>query len=325
MGSRIKSVAVLSEVPNIFACVTKLLPAINVQEITPGSNDALSQLQKAEVILADFDKISNYINQLKETKWIQGTWAGVELLLRQYAKNQIRPSCPIARFSGNHFGTIMSEYVVAHVTSFERDFPATWEAQKEKKWNLCGKIRDYRAIRDMEVGILGGGQIGLHMAGVLKMLGARIWCLVRTIPDTKSSSVDEYRLTNQLDEILTNCDLLVNVLPKTPATRGLLNSDNLSKCRNTLFVNVGRGSIVSEADLVEALEKRYLRGAILDVFNAEPLPSDSQLWELPQVVITPHVAGLTRAQDVASHFKQNLDLWNNEGRLMNVIDFERGY
>ncbi|KAF6204411.1 hypothetical protein GE061_002752 [Apolygus lucorum] len=325
MSPRVNSVAILSDVPRIFSCISKLLPSLHVQEVQPESPDILQSLLKAEVILADFDKIAEHLYHLKDTKWIQGTWAGVEPIIREYEKIKEFPPCPVARFSGAHFGSIMSEYVIAHVTSFERDFRRSWDAQKESKWDLGGKIRDYKVIGDMEVGVLGGGQIGTHIAGVLKTLGARIWCLVRSKPAFKSPSIDEYRETNQLDEILEHCDLIVNVLPHSPSTAGLLNASNLRKCKGSLLVNVGRGSLVTESDLVDALEKKYLRGAILDVFPSEPLPSESKLWTLPEVIITPHVAGLTRAEDVAAFFKQNVDLWNTEGRLMNVIDFEKGY
>uniref|UniRef100_A0A0A9Z6S5 Glyoxylate/hydroxypyruvate reductase A n=1 Tax=Lygus hesperus TaxID=30085 RepID=A0A0A9Z6S5_LYGHE len=325
MSSRVRSVAIFSDVPRIFSCISKLFPSLQVQEIKPGSPEALQSLLKADVILADFDKIAEHIYFLKETKWIQGTWAGVEPIIKEYDKIKELPPCPIARFSGAHFGSIMSEYVVAHVTSFERDFRRSWGAQKECKWDLNGKIKDYKVIGDMEVGVLGGGQIGSHIAGVLKKLGARIWCLVRSIPTVKSSSIDEYRETNQLDEILEHCDLIINVLPHSPTTAGLLNSRNLGKCKGSLLVNIGRGSLVTESDLIDALEKKYLRGAILDVFPKEPLSPESKLWTMPEVIITPHVAGLTRAEDVAAFFKQNLDLWNSEGRLMNAINFEKGY
>lgn len=99
--------------------------------------------------------------------------------------------------------------------------------------------------------------------------------------------LDEHRTTAYLSEMLTNCDYIINVLPSTPNTLGLLNGNVLQNCKNrgSIFINIGRGTIIKEADLLHALEQQWILGAILDVFEEEPLSKKSKLWTLPQVIL----------------------------------------
>jgi len=101
----------------------------------------------------------------------------------------------------------------------------------------------------------------------------------------------------------------------------------LKNCKdnNVIFINIGRGNVIKESELVEALKERWISGAILDVFEKEPLPKDSILWTIPNVVISPHIAGLSRNQDVAAMFKNNFERLENNLPLLNQIDFARGY
>lgn len=111
--------------------------------------------------------------------------------------------------------------------------------------------------------------------------------MTRTIPKEKLLYLDEHRTVNNLSDILENCDYIINVLPSTRDTVGLLNGNVLQHCKvkNTIFINIGRGTIIREADLVAALEQKWISAAILDVFEKEPLSKDSKLWSLPQVTI----------------------------------------
>lgn len=121
----------------------------------------------------------------------------------------------------------------------------------------------------------------------LKLLGATIWGLTRTVPTEKLPYIDEHRTVDDLPDILKNCDYVINILPSTEDTKGLLNGNVLKHCegKNVVFINLGRGSIIKETDLVNALEQNWISAAILDVFETEPLPRESKLWNLPQVTI----------------------------------------
>jgi len=125
------------------------------------------------------------------------------------------------------------------------------------------------------------------VAQKLKLFGATIWGMTRTIPKKKLPYVDEHRTINNLPDILENCDYVINILPSTRETVGLLNGDILQHCKtkDTVFVNIGRGSIIRELDLINALEQKWISAAILDVFEEEPLSKESKLWSFPQVIM----------------------------------------
>lgn len=111
--------------------------------------------------------------------------------------------------------------------------------------------------------------------------------MTRTVPKEKLLFLDQQRTVDNLPDILKNCDYIINVLPSTENTIGLLNGNVLEHCKdkNAVFINIGRGSIIRETDLINALEQKWISAAILDVFEIEPLPKESKLWSFPQVII----------------------------------------
>ncbi|KAG8039601.1 hypothetical protein G9C98_008244 [Cotesia typhae] len=177
-----------------------------------------------------------------------------------------------------------------------------------------------RLLSDMTIGIMGVGNIGKIVAKTLKHFNAKIWGLTRTIPTTKEPFIDEYRTTSSLPEFLSNCHYIINIMPATPETNGLLNGDMLKNCKenNAIFMNVGRGNVINEEDLVNALENKWITAAILDVFEVEPLPSTSKLWIMPQVIISPHNACLARAESVAELFCNNYNKFTHGEPLLHL-------
>lgn len=153
----------------------------------------------------------------------------------------------------------------------------------------------YRLMSQLSIGILGLGDIGKEIARVCKALGMTVWGVARREKQTKLSYVDYYRTLDFLPEVLQSCDYFCNVLPSTSSTYHLLSGNTLEsgKEKKPVFINVGRGDIIDEASLVNAIQKGWISGAILDVFEKEPLPKDSALWDMPQVTITPHYAAVT--------------------------------
>ncbi|KAL5013597.1 hypothetical protein ScPMuIL_007867 [Solemya velum] len=168
-----------------------------------------------------------------------------------------------------------------------------------------------RLLSTLTVGLLGCGGIGKIVAEHCKAMGMTVWGMTRTPVDEsrRCDAVDVYRTTDRLPELLAVCDYVVNILPSTKETTDLLSGGILSNCRErkSYFINIGRGDVVSEDSLVEAINKNWISGAALDVCKEEPLPQESRLWSLPNVLVTPHVAwrSNTLVQDHASAFAEN--------------------
>ena len=137
--------------------------------------------------------------------------------------------------------------------------------------------------------------------------------------------IDYY--TTKLEEALCGADYIVSVLPSTPETRGLLNGDALKACsaKPVVLLNAGRGDLISEESVIKALDQRYIAAAYLDVFEVEPLPVESKLWEREDVVISPHVSALTQPSDVPAVFIDNYERFIEGRELKYVVDWSKGY
>ena len=122
--------------------------------------------------------------------------------------------------------------------------------------------------------------------------------MVNSLKKEKKEYIDEYFTQDKLPSYLKQSDYVCNVLPSTPGTRNLLTREILKHCNDVVFINVGRGDVIKEELILEALEKKWFRAAILDVFEVEPLPKESQLWSHPNVFITPHRSGMTLTREV---------------------------
>lgn len=160
----------------------------------------------------------------------------------------------------------------------------------------------YRSLSNLTLGILGLGDIGKEVAKYCKALGMTIWAMGRTERTELPPDVDHFRTQSGLKEVLESSDYICNILPSTPTTQNLLAGDVLEVCksRQSVFINVGRGDVISEESLLKALKNGWIAGAVLDVFEKEPLPKDSELWDMPGVTITPHCAAVSFAEDVST-------------------------
>lgn len=285
----------------------------------------MTKLNAAEILVADCDLLIPYANKLTSVKWIQATWAGLDNFIPHVQAAQ--RNYILTRFSDESFGLAMSEYVIAQIVNFERDQRRQYENQKLSVWTNDGKVTNHRRIHDLTIGILGLGTIGKFIARNLKIFGTTVWGMTRSVPNEELPYLDEHRTVEKLSDILENCDYIINVLPSTPNTVGLLNGNVLQRCKDkdTVFINIGRGSVIRESDLINALEQKWISGAILDVFEEEPLPKESKLWSFPQVTISPHVSGISRTEDIAKLFATNYAKYVKGENLLNVFDFDKGY
>ena len=247
--------------------------------------------------------------------------AGVDALL----KHPNLPERPIVRFVDEDLSQRMSDYVVAHVTMHHRGYTKFRADQHARRWDQYYPP----AASETSVGIMGMGVLGQDAAARLKPLGfaLRSWSRTPKIIE----GVEGFAGTEQFDEFLAGTDILVNLLPLTPETTGILNTDTFGKLRRgkllggPAIVNAARGGHQREADIVKALQDGTLGAASLDVFEVEPLPQDSPLWDIPNCYITPHVAAISNEASGVRYFSRIIRDHREGKRLINVVDRSRGY
>jgi phosphoglycerate dehydrogenase-like enzyme len=293
---------------------SRALPGIELKR-TKTEPDTTRALPAAEVVVADPVLVAHLLDQAPGLKWLQSTYAGVDTLFRRSSRRDY----VLTRMKGV-FGPLMAEYTLTHILARERYVLDLARYQQAREW----KPSRYRRLSELVLGILGMGDIGQELVRTAKAFGMTVWGL-RTRKD-QVPGVDQQFTPDQLLDFLSGPDYLVNVLPSTPATRGLLSGECLKVCRSSaVFINIGRGDVIDEGSLVRAIREEWISGAVLDVFQEEPLPSDSPLWTLPGVTITPHVAALGWAQDIADIIEGNLAHYQAGESLDHVVDWERGY
>lgn len=251
-------------------------------------------------------------------KGIHNLGAGVDALLQD---DTLPHHVPLMRLVDPLLSSGMVEYVVHWVLHFHRDMHVYGAQQRVRNWNQYLNA-DTRARR---IGILGLGELGQNVAHALLLLGFESlsgWSrTAKQLPGVKSFAGDE-----QLKPFLSQCDILVNLLPLTAATRHMLDAEAFAALpQGAFFINAGRGGTVNDEALIEALNSEHLAAAALDVFNTEPLPDDHPYWTMDSVFITPHIASLTTpmsASEVIAKALRDLE----DGRTPdNVVDWGQGY
>lgn len=266
------------------------------------------------VVLGQPDLVAAALEGMPQLRWVQSTWAGVAPLLgaqrRDFLLTGIR----------GVFGPQMAEYVFGQLLAIELRFEERRERQRRREWWPAGS----GVLQGRRLGILGTGSIGRHIAVTGKAFGLGVTGYSRG--GAPVDGFDRVFAPGALDEFLAEPDYLVCVLPDTPETRRLLDEERLRALRpDCVLVNVGRGSLLDEAALAAALRRGDLRGAVLDVFEHEPLPADSPLWDAPGLVLTAHVAAQSRPADIARSFLANYNRYVAGEPLHDLIDFQRGY
>jgi phosphoglycerate dehydrogenase-like enzyme len=203
-------------------------------------------------------------------------------------------------------------------------------AQGESRWaqqDLYGRKPPLQELSGKVLGIFGFGDIGRELAARARVLGMTVWGLVRT-PRPKPDNIDRLLTAGKEDTLLRESDVLILALPLTADTKGIIGERQLKRMKHSAYlINIGRGELVQESALVRALREGWIAGAGLDVYATEPLPPGSPLWRLPQVVMTPHIAGthphyMERSADI---FMKNLKLYLAREPLFNEVDKQAGY
>ncbi|WYP27574.1 D-2-hydroxyacid dehydrogenase [Alkalihalobacillus sp. FSL W8-0930] len=281
-----------------------------------------SKLEDASVIVGWKKELKNLnFNQPSSLEWLQTWSAGVDYLpLEEMNQGGIT----VTSANGVHAYPI-SETIFALMLGLTRKIHSYVRNQQTKSWENEGLKLE---IHGKTIGILGVGAIGEETAKIAKAFGMNVLGLRHS--GKENEYVDTMYKTDQLQEMLPACDYVVVTLPLTRETHQLFDKDAFHVMKETaFFINIGRGEIVKEADLVDALTSGQIAGAGLDVFEKEPLEEDSPLWEMDEVIITPHTAGATehyQERVIQDIFIPNLKNYI-EGKkpTINVVDYEKGY
>ena len=243
--------------------------------------------------------------------------AGVDHLK---GENLVPVGVPVVRMVEDALTSGMVEYVVYNVLRFHREMPRYESLQKTKTWEAVIQIPSW----ERTVGILGLGVLGGAAALALKHLQFNVIGWSRG--EKQIEGVVSYFGDDQLQQFLKQSQILVCLLPFTPATQGIVNTDLLNQLpKGAWFINAGRGPVVIEIDLIAALDNGQIAGAALDVFNTEPLPEDDPLWRHPGVLITPHVASITLPPTSAKHVINNIQRHQRGESLTHLADMSQGY
>ena len=261
-----------------------------------------------------------------DLRWIQTVGTGVD----QFLIPEVINSKVIITNSGDIFSSTISEHTFAMMLSLTRKMRFFSRNQDKKEWNSHGAYlgQGIDELNNKTIGIIGLGTIGQKVAEKAKAFGMKVIATKREVLTQKPNHVDKLIKRENLTELLAESDFVVLTLPLTTETEGLIGESQLKGMKKTGYLlNVSRGKIVQEKMLVKALEKGWIEGAGLDVFMEEPLPAQSKLWRMDNVVITPHVAWMSRHFDynVTDIFCENLKHYLNNEPLNYTIDKKRGY
>ncbi|MBM7703723.1 D-2-hydroxyacid dehydrogenase [Metabacillus iocasae] len=275
-------------------------------------------VSQAEIIAGWKKEIQNVPPHLK---WLQTWSAGVNSLPLSELNEK---GVSVTSANGVHAFPI-SETIFALMLSLTRKIHTYVKQQQTKQWHHAGLNLE---LHGKTIGIIGVGAIGKETAKIAKAFGMKTLGVRRSGEQTEY--IDHMYTLNHLNDILPNCDYVVVTLPLTNETYHLFTRVQFERMKSSaFFINIGRGALVAEEELTEALQKREIAGAGLDVFEQEPLPLESSLWELENVIVTPHTSGDTQYYDervIHDIFLPNLKQYLQHKPLtINLLDFKKGY
>lgn len=254
-----------------------------------------------------------------DLEWVHVAGAGVDAVLFQ----SLVESPVTLTNSRGVFDRSIAEYVLGLMLVFAKDYRRTVEFQRRREW----VHRETEMLAGKKVLVVGVGSIGRTIARLARCAGMDVDGVART---ARSSDEDFGRVvaSEDLDEALPDADYVVIAAPLTAQTEGMFGAEQFRRMKDgARLLNVGRGPIVDESALVEALRDGRIAGAALDAFREEPLPEDSPLWSMPQVIVSPHMSGdfVGWLQALGELFVENFRRWQRGDDLLNIVDKDKGY
>lgn len=283
------------------------------------NEEEIKSLNPDVLICRNRDNIPKFVEDCPNLKMIFVVEVGLEKLpFDELISHNVR----VAHTSGIS-ADIMSNYsmacILSHIANLEEDF-----ANKQK--HFWKKFQCTDSLIDKTLLVAGAGRTGYLIAKKAKAFGMKTIGIVKNVRDI--DVFDKVGALDKLDDSLEIADFVVCVMPLTPETKHLFNAKRFDKMkRNALFVNIARGALVCESDLLEAIEKQKIAKAFLDVFEVEPLPTDHPFWNNPNIIITPHQSGrlsdyMDRAMDI---FAENYQAYCKGEKMPNEANLAQGY
>ncbi len=279
-----------------------------------------SEIEKYDIIIGN--PPINTLKQPKKLKLLQLSSAGSD----NYSKEGILDPHTILTNATGAYGLAISEYMLAGVLMLYKKLHLYSFNKQLHLWQNMGKVK---SIEGSRVLIIGMGDIGSEFGKRMKSLNAHTVGIRRTLSD-KPDYIDEISTMDKLDELLPTVDIIALSLPQTKETIHLMTKERLLLTKkDAVIINVGRGSVLDLHELNDVLNQGHLLGAVLDVTDPEPLPLNHEVWNQPNVIITPHVSGGwsldTTFEKMLEISYQNLCHYLNHEELKNVVDFSTGY
>jgi phosphoglycerate dehydrogenase-like enzyme len=288
-------------------------------EIVSGNDNEIlrKHIHNTDVLIA-WKFPMEILKEAKRLRWIQLTTAGSDHLMefREFLRGVV-----VTNTRGIHVH-IMADFALLSVLLLQWQLPSLLADQQEMRWI----IRSTEPLAGKTLGILGVGAIGSEIARRARCFHMHVLGVKRS--PAPVDGVDRVYGPDRLEEVLSAGDFVVIALPLTPDTRQRIGEPELRIMKRTAYlINISRGAVVVESSLIKALREKWISGAVLDVFEEEPLPETSPLWTLRNVIVTPHISGEIKdyPKRVLEVFSENLLRWKSGKQLINMVDFGRGY
>lgn len=281
--------------------------------------EAETQLELVDAVFTEDPLPEPTVQRMINLQWLHASRGGAFPFLTPTVKaHPITVTCS----KGIH-GPVFSEFALACILALAKRLPQCWDNQRNHRWRKL----ETEEVSGKTLGIIGLGTVGAELARKAKALGMRVIAIKRR-PETKPEQVDELGPPGDLLKLLRQSDFVVVALASIPSTENMLGERELRAMKKSAFlINLTGGKTITEGPLIRALQEGWLAGAALDAFPRQPLAADSPLWNLPNVIISPRIAGFSarKWEDVLPIFEENLRLFMLGKDLRNVIDKELGY
>jgi D-2-hydroxyacid dehydrogenase (NADP+) len=287
--------------------------------------EAFDAMESTDVALASRMSPA-MVEHAPRLRWVHSTAAAVGILpLKELAARNIA----VTNSRGIQAAAI-AEFVIGGLLAHARRFHLMWDAQRQRRWIQNELTRDAWpwSIRGRTMTIVGLGTIGQEVARRAHAFGMRVTGVRRRVERPKPPFLDRVAGPNELDSTLRGCDVLVIAAPSIDETDRLIGAERLGMLNHgAIVINVARGKIIDGEALIRELQNGHLGGAVLDVFEKEPLDPASPLWTLPNVIISPHASGVRpdHWDEVIDLFSENLQRFQRGEPLLNLVDVHAGY
>jgi phosphoglycerate dehydrogenase-like enzyme len=305
--------------------LSKDFPQLEIVRLTNYDN-VEQEISDAEIAFT-FSLRPEQFRAARNLRWIHSPAAAVH----QFLFPELVNSDVILTNARDVHGPVVAEHVMALIFALAKQIPQAVHFQQQRTWgqeNVWRRHPRPRELAGATLGLIGLGSIGRHVAKHAAALGMRTICVREHSQKAVPNFVDEVLPSSGLDQMLSRADYVVLAAPLTPATQHMIGREQLAQMKSdACLINVGRGPLIDEAALFDALKEKRIGGAALDVFDKEPLPPDSPLWDLDNLLITPHTAGMTDKlwERHYTLFSENFRRYASSQPLIALVDKKSGY